>query len=189
MKRLILTVLFLAVSAGYACADDPAMFTDGTNCAVGWCAGDGSYVDPSTGTTTLMFAFKPGALTNIVTGDVAIYSGSNTSSSVVGLLRFEDLTSGAFAGDAVAFLYTDIDGGPADVGLPSYSTAYDIFNASSGSTTLWNPTSTEAGYSATGTYAHGTYGVEFVKVTPEPGPLLLLGTGMLLLLAMRRWAV
>jgi len=114
----------------------------------------GSYVDPSTGTTTLMFAFKPGALTNIVTGDVAIYSGSNTSSSVVGLLRFEDLTSGAFAGDAVAFLYTDIDGGPARcrAGPPTAPPTISLTHQR-----LDNPLESDlhrGGYSATGTYAH-----------------------------------
>ncbi len=200
MKRCLLVLLFVALSAGIALADtdnDPAFFENLSGCTgAAWCSSVGLAVDPLSGIKTEMYTLSPTVFTHgVVSGDVEITELGSQNGQVGDLIRFENI--GATTPVYVAFIYSDdLNGGlAADVGLPSsfQSNSVKIAETSNGFTTTYCPgittsyctglnSSSAPGYTGlTGTvpYANTGYSLDSPTDVPEPASLALFGSGLL----------
>ena len=173
------SVLVLSPPAKATPINDPAFVETLTNSCPANCASVALGTDPLSGKTTVEFTFNS-TIPSVVAGDVKVTEfGSSTVGDVI---RFENISNAA-----VAFIFSNDVGLPADVGLPSFQTnTTTIAENSAGFAGPFTPTSGLPGFCASCATAP-TYALTSPDLVPEPGTLLLLGSGLLAGTFARRW--
>lgn len=174
------SMLVLSQQAKATPINDPAFVETLTNSCPANCAGVTLATDPIGGKTTVEFIFNA-TIPSVVAGDVKVTEfGSSTVGDVI---RFENISGSS----AVAFIYSNDIGLPADVGLPAtfQTNTITISENNVGFAGPFTPTAGQPGFCATCATAP-TYALTSVDI-PEPGTLLLLGSGLLAGTFARRW--
>jgi hypothetical protein len=173
------SMLVLSPPAKATPINDPAFVETLTNSCPANCASVALGMDPLSGKTTVEFIFNS-TIPSVVAGDIKVTEfGSSTVGDVI---RFENINSAA-----VAFIFSNDVGLPADVGLPSFQTnTTTIAENSAGFAGPFTPTSGLPGFCASCATAP-TYALTSPDLVPEPGTLLLLGSGLLAGTFARRW--
>ena len=174
------SMLVLSPPAKATPINDPAFVETLTNSCPANCASVALGTDPLSGKTTVEFTFNS-TIPSVVAGDIKVTEfGSSTVGDVI---RFENISSAA-----VAFIFSNDVGLPADVGLPSFQTnTVTIAESSAGFAGPFTPSSGQPGFCAACTTTPATYGLTSPDLVPEPGTLLLLGSGLLAGTFAKRW--
>ena len=167
---------------------DPVFNETVTNNCPSNCISVGLATDPLSGKTTVEYTFYNSS--NVTTGHVAIPTvvagdilvdefGTSTVGDVIG---FENIS-----GSAVAFIFSNDIGLPADVGLPSFqSNTITISENSSDFAGPVFPTTSQPGECASCGSGNVGYALQSASI-PEPGTLFLMGSGLLAGTFARRW--
>ena len=167
---------------------DPTFNETVTNNCPSNCISVGLATDPLSGKTTVEYTFYNSsnvttnhvAIPTVVAGDVLVREfGTSTIGDVI---RFENIS-----GSAVAFIFSNDIGLPADVGLPSFQTnTITISENSSDFAGPVFPTTGQPGECASCGSGNVGYALQSASI-PEPGTLFLMVSGLLAGTFARRW--